>query len=96
MDSRRKFEPNTNDNPNYGQEAVDLFLIKKKKEINKILAVRLEGLFWTGNKLGCSFRRWVWTLGFAFRSFTPIFYLTIFNPFFLTLNKVWPFNPTDS
>jgi hypothetical protein len=47
-----------------GQEAVDLFLYF----FDKILTVRLEGLFWVGNKMGCSF--FLWTLALAFGGFT--------------------------
>jgi hypothetical protein len=36
----------------------------KKSIIDKILAVRLEGLFWARNKVGCSFGfgLWAWPL----------------------------------
>jgi hypothetical protein len=40
----------------------------KKPNVDKILAVRLEGLFWTRNKEGWSF--FLWTLGLAFGGFT--------------------------
>jgi hypothetical protein len=39
-----------------------------KYRTNKILTVRLEGLFWIGNEAGCSF--FLWTLGFDFEGFT--------------------------
>jgi hypothetical protein len=49
------------------------FFIKKVKikinpKTDKILAIRLEGLFWVENKVGCSF--FLWTLGLAFNDFT--------------------------
>ena len=61
-DSRRKFGSDGNGNPNYGREAVGFFSLKK--HIDKILAVRLEGLFWARNKVGCSFGfgLWAWPL----------------------------------
>jgi hypothetical protein len=36
----------------------------KKSIVDKILAVRLEGLFWATNKVGCSsgFGLWAWPL----------------------------------
>jgi hypothetical protein len=43
-DSRRKLGSDGNENSNYGREAVDYFSIKKSI-IDKILAIRLEGLF---------------------------------------------------
>jgi hypothetical protein len=43
-----------NGNPNYGQEATDYYYYYYDKS-DKILAVRLEGLFWAGNRVGCSF-----------------------------------------
>ena len=43
-----------NENPNHGQEAVELFFHKNPKT-DKILAIRLEGLFWAWNKVRCSF-----------------------------------------
>ena len=49
-----KFGLDGNENPNYGQEVVGFFPLNKSI-IDKILAVRLEGLFWTRNKVGCSF-----------------------------------------
>jgi hypothetical protein len=46
MDSRRKFGLDGNGNPNYGQEAVFFFFFFIKKSlIDKILGIRLEGLF---------------------------------------------------
>jgi hypothetical protein len=42
--------------------------LNKKIKADKILAVRLEGLLWAGNKVGCSF--FFWTLGLAFGGFT--------------------------
>jgi hypothetical protein len=33
---------------------------RNKIKINKILAVRLERLFWVGKKVGCSFFLWTW------------------------------------
>jgi hypothetical protein len=93
-DSRRKFGSYKNGSPNYGREVVDFFLIKKSN-FDKILAVRLEGLFWAMNKVGCSF--FLWTLGLAFEGFTlcsaegsnSYILLVIFK-------KVCPFNPTAS
>jgi hypothetical protein len=40
------------------------FSFIKKSIINKILAIRLEGLFWARNKVGCSFGfgLWAWPL----------------------------------
>jgi hypothetical protein len=62
-DSRRKFGLDRNGNPNYGWEAIGFFFIKKSI-IDKILAVRLEGLFRASNKVGCSFGfgLWAWPL----------------------------------
>ena len=51
-----------NGNSNYGRETVGFFFIKKSI-IDKILAVRLERLFWTRNKVGYSFFLWSWGLG---------------------------------
>ena len=52
-DSRRQYGSDRKGNPNYGREAV-VFLYFfifpiKKSIIDKILVVRLEGLFWTRN-----------------------------------------------
>jgi hypothetical protein len=45
--------------------------ILKKIEIDKILVVRLKGLFWIWNKMRCSGEMiWVWTLDLTFKSFT--------------------------
>jgi hypothetical protein len=45
-----------------------IFFIKNIiKKTNKILADRLEGMFWVGNKVWCSF--FLWTLGLAFEGF---------------------------
>jgi hypothetical protein len=60
-DSQRKLGSDMNGNPNYGQETVDFFFIISKKT-NKILTVRLEGLFWAVNKVGCSFILGLWKL----------------------------------
>jgi hypothetical protein len=68
MDFRRKSESAMNKNPNYGQEVVDYFLYFFFAKTNKILVVRLEGLYWTWNKVGCSF--FLWTLGLSFNGFT--------------------------
>jgi hypothetical protein len=48
---------------NYGREAIGFFHIKKSI-IGKILAIRLEGLFWARNKVGCTFGfgLWAWPL----------------------------------
>ena len=43
-ESRRKFGSDGNGKPNYGQDATGFFSFKNSM-INKILAVRLEGLF---------------------------------------------------
>jgi hypothetical protein len=52
----------------------------------------LEGLFWVGNKVGCSFfMEWVWTLGFTLdpaKGFNSNISLAIFSPFLWTLSKV--------
>jgi hypothetical protein len=77
-------------------------LFIKKSNIDKILVVRLEGLFWTDNKAVWSF--FLWTLGLAFGVFTQgptegsnsYILLAISSMFLWTLNKVWPFNPTAS
>jgi hypothetical protein len=53
--------------PNYGQDVVKFFAYGKSI-IDKIMAVRLEGLFWARNKVGMLL--WVWTLSLAFGSFT--------------------------
>jgi hypothetical protein len=76
-----------------------IFLLKK---FGKFLAVRLRGLFWAGNKVGCSF--FLSTLDLTFGGFTlcPVegsnsyILKAILSPFLWTLNKVWPFNPTAS
>jgi hypothetical protein len=62
-DSRRRFGPDKNGNPYYGREAIGFFIIKKAI-INKILTVRLEGLFLARNIVGCSFGfgLWAWPL----------------------------------
>jgi hypothetical protein len=52
--SRRKFGSDGYGNPNYGQDAVNFFAYGKSIT-DKIMAVRLEGLFWARNKVGCSF-----------------------------------------
>jgi hypothetical protein len=65
IDSQRKFGIDRNGNPNYGEEA-DVFFIRKSN-IDKILAINLEKLFWVGNKVECSF--FLWTLGLAFGGF---------------------------
>jgi hypothetical protein len=68
-DSWRKFGTDGNGDPNYGRDRCCRFFHKKiKSNIDKILAVRLERLFWAMNKLGCSF--FFWTLGLAFGGFT--------------------------
>ena len=51
----KKFGSDGNGNPNYGQE-VDGFFFIKKSIFDEILVIRLEGLFWARNKVGCSFR----------------------------------------
>jgi hypothetical protein len=53
-DSWRQFGSDGNGNSNYGREAVGSFSLKYQI-IDKILAVRSEGLFWASNKVGCSF-----------------------------------------
>jgi hypothetical protein len=59
----------SNGNPDYGREVVGFFSLKNKNPRNdKTLGVRLEGLFWAGNKVECSF--FLWTLGLAFEGFT--------------------------
>ena len=45
-----------------------LFFYKNIPKTNKILAIRLEGLYWTWNKVGYSF--FLWTLGLSFGGFT--------------------------
>jgi hypothetical protein len=55
-----------NENPNYGREAITFFSHTKKND--KILIVRLEGLFWAENKVRRSFL--LWTLGLGFGGFT--------------------------
>jgi hypothetical protein len=58
---------NGNENPNYGEEAVNYF--HEKTNTNKILAVKLEGLFLTTmNKVACSF--FLQDLDLAFGGFT--------------------------
>ena len=54
---RRKFGSDRIGNPNYDQEAVNLFPKKKK---DKILAVRLEELFWARNEMGRFFFHGLW------------------------------------
>jgi hypothetical protein len=44
-------------------------MFMNKSNIDKILAIGLEGLFWAGNKVGCSI--FLWTLSLAFGGFTP-------------------------
>ena len=65
--SQKKFGLDMNGNPNYGREVGALSHTEKSKN-DKILAVRLEGMFWVGNKVDCSF--FMWTLGLAFGGFT--------------------------
>jgi hypothetical protein len=78
------------------------FFSIKKSIIDKILAVRLEGLFRTMNEVGWSFGfgLWVWPLEASqyARPKAPntIFLLAIFSPFIWSLNKVWSLNPTTS
>jgi hypothetical protein len=60
-DSRRKFGLDGNGNPKYGREAISFFSIKKSI-IDKILTVRLEGLFWARNKVECSLGFGLWSL----------------------------------
>jgi hypothetical protein len=99
-DSWRKFGSDRNGIPNYNWKAVKFFSYLKKK--SDILVDRLEGLFWAKNKAGYSF--FLWTLGLAFGGFTlcpakgsnSYIRLTICSPYFWTLNKVWPFDPTAS
>jgi hypothetical protein len=70
--------------------------------IGKTLVVRLEGLFWTRNKVGCSFGfgLWAWPLEASHYAWSKapltIFYWLFSSPFLCTLNKVWPLNPTAS
>jgi hypothetical protein len=49
----------------------------KKSIIDKILAVRLEGLFWARNKVACSFGLWGWPLEASYYA-RPMAPLTIF------------------
>jgi hypothetical protein len=87
--------------PKLWSRGCQYFFIKNKKT-DKILAARLEGLFWEGTNMGCLF--FFWTLGLAFGGFTlcptkgsnSYILLAIFTPFLWTLNKVWPFNPMAS
>jgi hypothetical protein len=51
-------------------ERLALFSHTKKSKNDKILAVRLEGMFWAGNKVDCSF--FMWTLGLAFWRLRPM------------------------
>jgi hypothetical protein len=55
-------------NPKLWSRGRRLFFHKKKSRINKILVIRLKGLFWAWNKVGCSF--FLPTLGWAFGGFT--------------------------
>jgi hypothetical protein len=73
------------------------FSFKKKSNFDKILAVRMEGLFQTWNKVRCpsSFGLWAQPLE-AFTLCLANSYILlaiIVNSFLRTLNKVWPFNP---
>ena len=101
-DSQMKFGSDGNGNPNYGREAVNFFPCFFNKNTDKILAIRLEGLFQEGNEVGCSFFMvWAWPLEAShlpwLKAPFPVFYwLVILNPLFWTLNKVWPFNPMAS
>jgi hypothetical protein len=54
MDSRRKFGLDGNETQTM-VERPSICFHKKKSNIDKILAVRLEKLFWARNKVGCSF-----------------------------------------
>jgi hypothetical protein len=78
---------------NYGREAIGFFHIKKSI-IGKILAIRLEGLFWARNKVGCTFGfgLWAWPLEASHCAWpkAPLttFYWLFSTPFLWTLNRV--------
>jgi hypothetical protein len=79
------------------------FLFIKKSIIDKILAIRLEGLFWAWNKVGCSFgfELWAWHLEASWilcpaEGSNYYTLLAIFSIFIWTLNKVCPLNPAAS
>jgi hypothetical protein len=58
-DSQRKLGSDGNGNPKLWSRGRRFFFIKKSI-IDKILAVRLEGLFWVRNKVACSFGFGLW------------------------------------
>jgi hypothetical protein len=51
-------------------ERPSVFFLIKKPIIGKILAVKLEGLSWARNKVGCSFGFGLWTLDLTFGGLT--------------------------
>ena len=77
-----------NENPNYGREAVRFFPLKKLKT-DKILAVRLEGLFWTAHEVGCSFFL-RYGLGYL-RSIDIYIYILLFVLFFIYFYLIFNF-----
>jgi hypothetical protein len=64
-DSQRKFGLDKNGNSNYGREVVNFFhkIIIIILIFDNILVVRLEGLFWAGNKVD---RGWTIDMGLDF------------------------------
>jgi hypothetical protein len=61
----------------------------KESIIDKIFAIRLEGLFWARNKVGCSFKFELWAWPLEASHYTPVkgstYYtlLAIFQPIYL-------------
>jgi hypothetical protein len=72
-------------NPNYGRERPKLFSLKKTKT-DKILADRLEGLFWADFKWDApsSFGLWAWSLEASHYAWPkgpiPIYIIDYFQP----------------
>jgi hypothetical protein len=53
--SRRKFGPDMNENPNYGREAIDPSSLKKTQKLTRSWPLDHSGCFGQGIKAGCSF-----------------------------------------
>jgi len=81
--SLRKFGLDRNGNPNYGRVAINFFS-KQNSQIDKILAIRLEGL--ARKNVGCSPDKWYgFGLGaWPLEALAPIFYW-LFSTHFLGL-----------
>jgi hypothetical protein len=65
INSRRKFGPDRNGNPNYGQEVIGFFSIKNQS-LTRFWPLDWRGYFEQGIMW---MLLWVWTLGLAFGGF---------------------------